>query len=230
MLPYRRGSRIVQEPSFMLMKRIVLFFLALFSITCLHAQMFSPVDFAVGVDVRGGVNVSNMVCQSSSDRYRMAAMPGLNIGAGVDFQLLEGLYVKTGLDFISRGGRDDKNTGSRYFPVYLELPLAVSLCVGVGEKLWVFIDLGGYGAAGVAGRIYGSEGAVYDFFGTGSDGFAGRWDAGLVAGFGATVCNRFKFSFRYSYGLLDIANEATKKDKGSFYSNTMSFQFAYVLF
>lgn len=216
------------------MNRIPAAIIGLLFACCMHAQtfseMFSPTEFTVGVDVRGGVNVSNMICQTTEDRYRMNAMPGFMLGAGVDFQILEGLFIQTGLDFTSRGRRDNKYTGSRYFPIYLELPLLLSLRVGLLDDLQVFINLGGYGAAGVFGRIYGSGGAVYDFFGKGSDGLANRWDAGLAAGFGATINNRYKIAFRYSYGLVDIANSTTKKDRGSYYSNTMSLYFAYVLF
>lgn len=194
------------------------------------SQMFKPTDFSVGMDVRAGVNISNMVFfPVGGSLSRLDRMCGFNVGTGVDFQILEGVFVETGLLVTSRGGKDN-TLGNKYFPVYAEMPLMLSLRVSLLDDLQLSLNFGGYGSAGIFGRAYTSSGAVLNFFGNGADSLAKPWDAGLTAGFGVTVRGRFKVGFRYSYGGVNFSNEPTRKDIGNFYSNSMSFHVGYVLF
>ena len=192
-------------------------------------DMFTPVEFTVGMDVRGGVNISNMVyVPYASDQYALDRMPGFNVGANLSFQFLEGLAVETGLGLTSRGGKDNL-LGNKYFPVYLRVPLVLSLKVGVVDDVQAYINLGCYGAVGTFGNVKSGR-LVMDFFGNGLESLARRPDAGLCAGFGVTLMDQLRIGFLYEYGLVDIANDPTRKGIGSFYNSAMSFQIGYVLF
>lgn len=216
------------------MRKIIATLALLCAAACLSqaqsfADMFRPVEFGVGMDVRGGVNISNMVYVPYSDgQYALDRMPGFNAGANVSFQFLEGLAIETGLGLTTRGGKDNL-LGNKYFPVYLRVPLVLSLKVGVVDDVQAYINFGGYGAFGAFGTAKSGR-LVMSFFGDGADSVASRPDAGLTAGFGVTVFDRFRIGFLYDYGLVNIANGATRKDIGSFYNSAMSFQIGYVLF
>ena len=193
-------------------------------------EMFQPVEFSVGMDARAGVNISNMVFYpKGAAHYRLDRMCGFNAGVGVDFHLLQGLSVDTGLVLTSRGGKD-KQLGNDYFPVYAKVPVALSLTVGVVDGVRAYITGGVFGEYGVFGSSRTSTGAVLDFFGSGTDNIANRLDAGWLAGFGVTLYDRFRIGFQYEYGLVNIANEPTKKDFGYFFNSTMSFHVGYFLF
>lgn len=216
------------------MKKLIVTLALLCAAACLSQaqtfrEMFGRTEFGVGMDVRAGVNLSNMVyVPYVGGQYTLDRMPGFNVGAGVNFNFLQGLSLETGLGLSTRGGKDNA-LGNKYFPVYLRVPLVLALKVGVVDDVQAFINLGGYGALGLFGNVRG-ERMVLDFFGNGPDSLAQRLDAGLCAGFGVNFLGRFRVGFLYEYGLVNIANAQTRKDIGSFYSSAMSFQLGYILF
>lgn len=193
------------------MKRLAV----LIAVLCL----VSRTALAVGLDVRGGVNLSGMThLPVGESQLMLGPQVGYYGSANVDFTIWKGLYVQTGLGLTQRGARDN-GMYSYYALNYLELPLSVGYRYVLDDNLSVFAELGGWGAYGLWGNVR-AEGIVYDGFGD----FARRMDAGLHAGFGALLYGHLQFGFRYSYGLLNIATEGISDTLGNFFTNGMCFQ------
>lgn len=181
-------------------------------------------------DVSGGANVSSLTYLPKGGPQTMmdGRVMGFNLGAGVSFHLLEGVWIESGLGLSSRGGRDVSLFNNKFSCCYLELPLALSLRIPVAPELKAYIDLGGYGAYGLFGSTV-NEVTSFPFFGNDPANVARRPDYGLLAGFGGILDDRFKVGFRYEYGLGNISSASTLQTSyGSIFNSAMTFSVGYI--
>lgn len=110
---------------------------------------------------------------------------GLTLGMVAGWRLTPGAPVslETGLLYAEKGGKGSSGGRSlTYCLDYLEVPLLMKYCHGIGRRTAIEPFAGVYGAVGVGGKIKDADGRqAYSSFG--NRGFK-RWDAGLRLGCG----------------------------------------------
>ena len=156
--------------------------------------------------LRIGANFSTV---SSDDRYLDGGSlrTGLNVGAVVGFQIAPHapIYFETGLSYVEKGGKGNYN-GARftYSLDYLEMPLVLKYDYHADRLLNIQPYLGGYVAAGIAGKIkdFGSRHAYSSFD---DEGFQ-RFDAGIKVGCGLQYDHLYA-ELGYDFGLSNISHD-----------------------
>lgn len=197
------------------MKKIVITLITLVGLAIqTNGQTLKPIS----VGVKAGVTLAT----SSIDQYEMAF--GLASGIIVDYNFSKNLFVRSGLDFMMKGGKLDtynEQTGTanssvlwndRYSRIhlnYLQIPLMIGYRTSVTDQVNLFATGGVYGAYGVFGsgkyrlttNIPGgkNESTSYDSF---SDLELKKFDFGLVGSFGVEYGPSF-ISIGYEYGLIN---------------------------
>ncbi len=143
----------------------------------------------VSIQLRGGLNVTNLTAWDDGDYINADPKAGFNIGGIADINVGRGAYLQTGLVLASKGAKvDDFDIDNGYVrakmnAVYLQVPFYFAYKFEFGRwdnKLGV--SAGPYIAYGVAGKTsYSSWGTSkkynYDTFQ--SNGLWNKFDAGL---------------------------------------------------
>ena len=165
--------------------------------------------------IRAGFNLSNMSFSEEDESADSKA--GFNVGIGVDFPLLQSLYLQSGLYYTTKGFKTSEEDGGdklevKCTPQYLEIPVMASYRYNFGATTQLQVNFGPYFAYGIGGKgkmTYEYEGEKEeekeDLFG--KDGFLNRFDAGLGIGAGLTL-SKFYIGLNYQFGLANIAKDA----------------------
>lgn len=198
------------------MKRLILLMFVLSA--ALQTAGAQPVE----LDVRAGLDISTITCGAG----RMSAVAGVSAGVNAGYEIWNGIYARTGLGIVSRGGMDER-LYSRYSLVCLEIPLTVEYDFPVGSRSALFAECGVWGSCGIGGRIR-TEGGTYGAYGSGASNFAEPFDAGLLGGAGVVIDGRVRVGVRYEYGLCNIANEGVRDVLGNCYSNGLCIQIGWM--
>jgi len=208
-------------------------------------KTFRQGDGDIDFDVRVGANVSDLVWTILTDDPGAYPVPdidkffesrkvGFNVNFDVDFQILNGLYLETGLSFANRGDKASgiKGSNTRYNGTislsYLEVPLLFSFRFNVTDETELYFDLGGYGSYGIVGGGKINEvdkGTIFE----GRDFFvnvAQRWDAGAIVGLGAILNENIYAGFRIEHGFMNILQKEYRPDF-RLWNRTISFQIGY---
>lgn len=184
------------------------------------AQDTSLYPFRIGA--QAGVNLSN----TTKSDYDMKA--GLNVGVTVDYVLSENFFLRSGLSFMMKGAKLNKDyeVSVSTDPVvshvkksarlnYLQLPIMVGYRYPIAMDTYIYISAGPYFAVGVYGKgtskitqsIITDESPNNTIFNDKYDSFNDLdmkpVDLGLVANIGAEYSN-WSFNIGYEYGLLNI--------------------------
>lgn len=181
----------------------------------------------VQVGVRMGFNTSNL-STNFDDAYPEIVWNhgqwrnGFSAGAVVDLNLKNYLAIESGLNFRSRNNSfhylvDDTNqltaVDGKWGGYYLEIPLLLSLRLGVAELGQVHVDAGPYWATGFGGKchytyisdvtgIVDTERAKGDYFG--DKGIANRSDWGFKIGLGLLVMQHYYIGASYNAGCSNV--------------------------
>lgn len=197
------------------MKKLIISSLALMSLfigSGIQAQK------PISIGVKAGVTLAT----SSVDDYEMSV--GLASGIVVDYNLSSNLFVRSGLDFMMKGGKIDiyneqNATGSKdilwnnkYNKThlnYLQIPLMIGYRTAMTNQVNLFVTGGLYGAYGISGsgkyrfttNVPGekNESIDYDNF---DDLKIKKFEFGLVGSFGVEYESYF-ISVGYEYGLTN---------------------------
>lgn len=157
-------------------------------------------------DAKVGMSISN-ISKMESD-----AKPGFTLGVGMDYQFTDMWYLRSGLNFTSKGCKDSYEESDEFGsvkyttklnPVYLEIPVLAAAKFSVSESMKLVVNAGPYLAFGIGGK--GSEdieltGEYVDF----ADEFPGDDSYKLFSkedGEDEAMMNRFDFGIQYGVGL-----------------------------
>lgn len=162
--------------------------------------------------------------------------PGFTVGVAVDINLTNYFAIQSGLYYKSRNSdfhylinsatleAVDGHWGGNYF----EIPLLLSLRLGVAELAQAQIDLGPYFATGFGGKceytVYTSEYSILDgtsqvvaregkgdYFG--DKGIANRFDWGLKFGLGFLVMQHYYIGAHYNFSCKNIMKDIPETHK-----------------
>lgn len=154
---------------------------------------------------------------------------GLRIGVNVNIPILDGFFIKTGLEYSEKGMKYDYYD-EEYFDEsklslnYLEIPILASYAYSVNDNLDLTAHIGPYVAYALSGNIHEKYGEysynegeryvdpdeldVYDIdpFDPDDDMDVSfkRFDFGLRFGIGATIASHYNVNIGYELGLFDI--------------------------
>lgn len=115
----------------------------------------------VGFQVRGGLNLSNLIAYHDGETYSEKLKVGFNVGAIADIRLSNVFYLQTGLTFTSKGAKvkditmDDINgtMEATMNAMYLQVPIYFTYKVQLPNNNNRFnIALGPYFGYGIAGK------------------------------------------------------------------------------
>ncbi len=207
----------------------------------------------VSIGVRMGFNSSNL-STNYEDAYPEIAWnhtqwkPGFTAGAVVDLNIRNFLAIESGLNFRSRNNSfhyliNDDNAltavDGKWGGYYFEIPLLLSLRLGVAELGQLHIDAGPYWATGFGGKCHYtyfsesigtvvSEKTKGDYFG--KNGIANRSDWGFKFGLGLLVMQHYYIGAHYNAGCSNVlrnGGDAAKKPVGhnKIWSFTVGYNF-----
>lgn len=200
-------------------------FLALFAVIAITFSAASAQDICL----RGGMNLAKHI---GTYPYFNKVKFGVNLGATVDFELVDDLYLRPGLFFTMKGGR--KNAGDDEFcnQNYFEIPVDVAYKIEFNRNLALDIQAGPYFAVGFCGKNKNKTKHKEDpnytypktFKNNAKDWQIHRFDLGLNFGIGMDV-DQFYFGLGYDLGLLKLYDDDHHKRKNS----CLMFNFGYYL-
>lgn len=157
--------------------------------------------------VRAGMNISSTHMKSGGFTENSDSKIGFHVGAVLDWQILDMLYIQPGLQYSLKGMKwDDADAKSN--ASYIELPILASyrLYLG-GENTRLHINAGPYLAMGIAGKSKDTDtGEKWDTFG---DEGLKRFDVGLQFGAGVSF-SKFYVGGSYQLGLMNIGRDDIK--------------------
>lgn len=148
--------------------------------------------------VRSGLNLAYLHAEGNTTGNTSPRV-GYHIGVSDQILLFAALplYLETGVDFSSRGGRFD---GLSFRPMYMQIPLTLHYRIGLGRQLALQPFAGAYFGAGIGGKAR-SESGWSDLFG--QQGILRRTDFGVRFGLGLSV-KRIWFGVRYDRGCTNL--------------------------
>lgn len=166
--------------------------------------------------IKGGVNVSNS--SQDYDDIDKSAKIGFTIGSFVEYNLLEGFYVQSGLYFTTKGTKYkglENSTGwnQTINQMYIQVPVTGAYKFYLTNSTLVYINAGpyiGYGVGGkstIKSKASEKEDIESDTFG--DDGLK-EFDFGITVGVGAEF-GKMVVGINCDLGLTDIS----RKDPGS---------------
>jgi hypothetical protein len=130
------------------------------TLAILLSSLQSRGQFFLGVE--GGPNMNYLTTSNASEPFtNYEGMRGWNISIPVGYQFFDWLALQTAPTYIQKNF-DIVRTGfftgvyQKNYNTYIQLPLDLRFSFG-GKELRGFVDLGGYGAYWVSGRIKGTE-------------------------------------------------------------------------
>lgn len=188
-----------------------------FAIIALGTAAQSPFSF----QVKAGVGTANFHGENVESDTRIA----YKVGVGANYEINRTWLVRTSLDFVSIGAREEiEYVGSANMnELYLQLPVMMSARLHLGKNYSASLSAGPYIAYGVGGKTSG-EVEDYDInssyhphkqykfrlatFGNLIDGKMGnrRFDAGLMFGLQMEYC-KFIFGVDVQVGMINVNDQ-----------------------
>ena len=181
------------------MKRYAFILLVLLSAGAVRAQRYEKNILGV----RAGVNVSTCDISIEDVRINTGSRAGFHFAVTDQILLHRSLplYLETGVDFSSRGG---KLSGVSFRPSYLQIPVLVNYHFNIKDIVTIQPFAGLYYGLGIGGKVkVGDEKG--DIFG--DEGGLKRSDLGVRLGAGV-VWKRIYFGLGYDIGCLNLVKES----------------------
>lgn len=160
--------------------------------------MFALAGFSqVKWDAKFGMNFSNMTKFDDTK-----ALPGFQLGVGMDYGFSENWSLQSGLMISSKGWKekegDIKNT---YRPIYLDIPILAAYKFNISDNTKFVINAGPYLAFGLGGKAKyegGEDEKMFD-----KEGWdMGRFDLGIQYGIGLELSDRYLINLTGQNGFI----------------------------
>ena len=175
-------------------------------------------DLTFSITGQAGVGISDMDIQE----IKTDPLFSYRGGIGVEFNLPKKFFIQTGLDFATKGAKNEINifgpsdcgitnwVKTKVNMSYLILPLRAGYRLSVSDDVRMNLSFGPYLGVGVGGKIN------YGDFDTFSDDFYKRFDAGISGNVGIEK-NRFLLNINYDLGLVDYSRNNLSSYNNSLY-------------
>ncbi len=190
-------------------KSLFVLVLLISGVTNLTAQ-----DNRLTLGVKGGINLSTL---SMKDIPNPDSKVGFNLGLTVDYELGQRVYLLTGLEINTKGGKWKLyELKASINQVYLQLPIHVGYKFEITESTKLVLHAGPYLAYGIGGKSkleFEGQEEKEDTFG--SDGLK-KFDVGIGLGFGVEF-NQMCLGLGYDLGLYNISGEEESAKNRNFY-------------
>lgn len=161
--------------------------------------MFALAGFSqVKWDARVGMNFSNMTKAEGTK-----ALPGFNLGVGMDYGFSENWSLQSGL-IISSKGYKQKEDGEKFTcrPIYLDIPILAAYKFNISDNTKFVINAGPYLAFGLGGKAkdHSDGGEDYKIF-KGDNGWK-RFDLGIQYGVGLEIGEHYLVNLTGQNGFI----------------------------
>jgi opacity protein-like surface antigen len=156
--------------------------------------MFALTGFSqVKWDAKVGMNFSNMTKFDDTK-----ALPGFNLGVGMDYGFSENWSLQSGLMISSKGYKVKDYAKVR--PIYLDIPILAAYKFNISDNTKFVINAGPYLAFGLGGKVkYDGVDESDKVFG--DDGW-NRFDLGLQYGVGLELSDRYLINLTGQNGFI----------------------------
>lgn len=160
--------------------------------------MFALAGFSqVKWDARVGMNFSNMTKAEGTK-----ALPGFNLGVGMDYGFSENWSLQSGLMISSKGYKIKDYSKDR--PIYLDIPILAAYKFNINDNTKFVINAGPYLAFGLGGKCKFDEGGDYKLFKgeDGEDAEYSRFDLGIQYGIGLEIGEHYLVNLTGQNGFI----------------------------
>lgn len=160
--------------------------------------MFALAGFSqVKWDARVGMNFSNMTKAEGTK-----ALPGFNLGVGMDYGFSENWSLQSGLMISSKGYKIKDYSKDR--PIYLDIPILAAYKFNISDNTKFVINAGPYLAFGLGGKCKFDEGGDYKLFKgeDGKDAEYSRFDLGIQYGIGLEIGDHYLVNLTGQNGFI----------------------------
>lgn len=160
--------------------------------------MFALAGFSqVKWDARVGMNFSNMTKAEGTK-----ALPGFNLGVGMDYGFSENWSLQSGLMISSKGYKIKDYSKDR--PIYLDIPILAAYKFNISDNTKFVINAGPYLAFGLGGKCKFDEGGDYKLFKgeDGEDAEYSRFDLGIQYGIGLEIGEHYLVNLTGQNGFI----------------------------
>lgn len=159
--------------------------------------MFALAGFSqVKWDARVGMNFSNMTKDSEAK-----ALPGFNLGVGMDYGFSENWSLQSGLMISSKGWKyKEEGEKMTFRPIYLDIPILAAYIFNISDNTKFVINAGPYLAFGLGGKAkYGD--VDYKLFKS-DEGDWKRFDLGIQYGIGLELSDHYLINLTGQNGFI----------------------------
>lgn len=171
--------------------------------------MFALAGFSqVKWDARVGMNFSNV---TKADNTK--ALPGFQLGVGMDYGFSENWSLQSGLMISSKGYKYDYkdeyyNESYKARPIYLDIPILAAYKFNISDNTKFVINAGPYLAFGLGGKCKYDEGGDYKLFKgeDGDDAEMKRFDLGIQYGIGLEISEHYLVNLTGQNGFISPNN------------------------
>ena len=160
--------------------------------------MFALAGFSqVKWDARVGMNFSNMTKAEGTK-----ALPGFNLGVGMDYGFSENWSLQSGLMISSKGYKIKDYSKDR--PIYLDIPILAAYKFNISDNTKFVINAGPYLAFGLGGKCKFDEGGDYKLFKgeDGEDAEYSRFDLGIQYGISLEIGDHYLVNLTGQNGFI----------------------------
>ena len=160
--------------------------------------MFALAGFSqVKWDARVGMNFSNMTKFENTK-----ALPGFQLGVGMDYGFSENWSLQSGLMISSKGYKVKDYAKVR--PIYLDIPILAAYRFNISDNTKFVINAGPYLAFGLGGKCKFDEGGDYKLFKgeDGEDAEYSRFDLGIQYGIGLEIGDHYLVNLTGQNGFI----------------------------
>lgn len=155
--------------------------------------MFALAGFSqVKWDVKFGMNFSNMTKFEDTK-----ALPGFQLGVGMDYGFSESWSLQSGLMISSKGYKYD---GFKARPIYLDIPILAAYKFNISDNTKFVINAGPYLAFGLGGK-YKIDGVDESEKVFGDNGW-NRFDLGIQYGIGLEISEHYLVNLTGQNGFI----------------------------
>lgn len=162
--------------------------------------MFALAGFSqVKWDARVGMNFSNMTKFENTK-----ALPGFQLGVGMDYGFSENWSLQSGLMISSKGYKVKDYAKVR--PIYLDIPILAAYKFNISDNTKFVINAGPYLAFGLGGKCKFDEGGDYKLFKgeDGEDAEYSRFDLGIQYGIGLEIGDHYLVNLTGQNGFISL--------------------------